>query len=199
MIRKLLLVAAWFPLTLILVLINLSMLVRYASAAPGTDRLSAIAPHDTAFQLAAPGTAQVLSANVVSADARVYLVEAFLKDHKSPMSPYAKHIVTEADRNGLDFRLIPAIAMCESNAGKHMPMKREFNFAGIAVYTGQNYGKAFDSWEHAITWVSEYIKERYYDKGVTDLKDIGAIWAPPSVAAGHSWSNCVDSFQNEII
>jgi hypothetical protein len=199
MMRKLALVAAWFPLTLILVFINLSMLVGYAKAAPAGDRISAVAPQDTAFQLAAPGTAQVLSASVVSGDARVYLVQSFLQDHKSPMSPYAEHIVAEADRNGLDFRLIPAIAMCESNAGKKMPMKREFNFAGIAVYTGQNYGKAFDSWEHAITWVSEYIKSRYYDRGVTDLKDIGAIWAPPSVEAGHSWSRCVETFQNEII
>jgi hypothetical protein len=197
--RKLLLVAAWFPLTLVLVLINLSILVGYAHGGYSGTRLSAVAPQDTAFQLAAAGTSQVLSASVIAADARVYLVESFLKDHRSPMSPYAGLIVSEADRLGLDFRLIPAIAMCESNAGKHMPKKKEFNFAGIAVYTGQNEGKAFDSWEHAITWVSEYVKSRYYDRGLTDLKDIGAIWAPPSVEAGDSWAKCVESFQTDII
>lgn len=197
--RKLLLVAAWFPLTFVLLLINLSMLIGYATAAPAGDRLSATAPQDTAFQLAAPGTSQVLSASIVSADARVYLVEEFLTRHKSPMSPYANFIVSESDKFGLDFRLLPAIAMCESNAGKRMPMKKEYNFAGIAVYTGQNEGKAFDSWEHAISWVSQYIKERYYDRGLTDLRDIGAIWAPPSVENDYSWTSCVESFQNDII
>lgn len=197
--RKLLLVAAWFPLTFVVVLINLTMLAGYANAAPDGDRLSAVAPQDTAFQLSSTGTAQVLSASVISADARVYLVETFLKEQTSPMAPYANLIVQEADRFGLDFRLVPAIAMCESNAGKRMPKKNEYNFAGVAVYTGQNQGKAFDSWEHAITWVSQYVKERYYDRGLTDIKDIGAIWAPPSVANGHSWANCVESFQGDII
>ncbi len=199
MTRKLLLVAAWFPLTLLLVLINLSMLVGYARSTSAGVRLNAVAPQDTAFQLAGASTSQVLSASIVSADARVYLVETFLKDHTSPMTPYAGLIVSEADRLGIDFRMIPAIAMCESNAGKHMPKKKEYNFAGVAVYTGQNQGKAFDSWEHAITWVSEYVKERYYDRGITSLIDIGAIWAPPSVANGNSWANCVESFQTDIM
>ena len=115
------------------------------------------------------------------------------------MTPYANLIVSEADRLGLDFRLIPAIAMCESGAGRRMPKKNEYNFAGVAVYTGQNQGKAFDSWEHAITWVTQYVKERYYDRGITQLQDIGVIWAPPSAANGGSWANCVESFQNDII
>ena len=197
--RKLLLVAAWFPLTFVLLLINLSLLVRYAVAAPAGDKLSAVAPQDTAFQLAAPGTSQVLSASIVAADARVYLVETFLTDHNSPMAPYANLIVSEADRFGLDFTLVPAIAMCESNAGKRMPLKKEYNFAGIAVYTGRNQGKAFDSWEHAIRWVNQYIFDRYYAKGITELIEIEKKWAPPAVESGHSWSNCVESFQNDII
>lgn len=199
MTRKLLLVVAWFPLTLALLLINLSMLVGHATAASADYRLNAMVPQETAFQLAAGGTSQVVSAQIVSADARAYLIEAFLLSHDSPMAPYAAHIVAEADRFGIDFRMVPAIAMCESNAGKHMPKKNEFNFAGVAVFTGQNHGKAFDSWEHSISWVSQYIKERYLNKGWTSLKDIGAIWAPPSVANGHSWANCVESFQKEII
>jgi hypothetical protein len=141
----------------------------------------------------------VLSATVVAGDARVLLVESFLRKHKSPMMPFASDIVAEADRFGIDFRMLPAIAMCESGAGKRMPKKDEFNAFGIAVYTGQQHGKAFDSWPHAITWVSQYIKERYYDRGYTDLYDIGAIWAPPSVEKGYSWTNCVQSFQDAII
>jgi len=199
MTQKLLLIAAWFPVTLILVCINLSLLIEYGKMAPDARRLHAVAPSDTTFQLAAGGTSQVLSAHIVAADARVYLVTAFLQKHKSPMAPYANLIVSEADRFGLDFRLVPAIAMCESNAGKHMPKKNEFNFAGIAVYTGQNNGKAFDSWEHAIGWISEYIKTQYYDVELDELREMETKWAPPAVENGHSWSNCVESFQNDII
>ena len=114
------------------------------------------------------------------------------------MTPYAGHIVREADRLGIDFRLVVAIAMCESNLGKKMPKLDEFNAWGIAVYTGKNQGKAFQSWDHAISWVSSYIKTKYYDRGITDLVAIGAIWAPPSVANGNSWSNCVELYQNSI-
>jgi hypothetical protein len=88
--------------------------------------------------------------------------------------------------------------MCESNVGKRIPSRNSFNAWGISVYTGQNFGATFKDWPHAIDWVSKYIKEKYYDKGVTDLKEIGAIWAPPSVEKGYSWTRCVESFLESI-
>jgi hypothetical protein len=197
MIRKSLLLVAWFPLTLFLLVLNLAMLTTYARG--NAQQLNASAP-DPSFQLtAAGGTSQVLSATVVAGDSRILLVEEFLRKHKSPMTSFAKDIVAEADRFGIDFRMLPAIAMCESGAGKRMPKKDEYNAFGIAVYTGQLHGKAFDSWPHAIAWVSQYVRERYYDRGHTNLYDIGAIWAPPSVEKGYSWTNCVQSFQDDII
>ena len=199
MFRKSLLLIAWFPLTFFLLIINLYVLTAYANS-PHAQQLNANAPLPTSFQLtAAGGTSQVLSASVIAGDSRVLLIESFLRKHKSPMAPFADAIVSEADRFAIDFRLIPAIAMCESNAGKRMPKKDEFNFAGIAVYTGQNHGKAFESWPQSIAWVAEYIKVHYYDRGYIDLYDIGAIWAPPSVGTGYSWTNCVKSFQDAII
>ncbi len=114
------------------------------------------------------------------------------------MTQYADLIVKEADTYGIDFRLLPAIAMCESNLGKHMPLKAGFNPFGIAVYTGTLKGKNFDNWEHSIEWVSQYIHDKYYAQGVTKLTDIGAIWAPPSVAHGNSWANCVQYFEESI-
>lgn len=198
--QKLLLVVAWFPITLILLIVNLAVLHGYNHTYPAEVKLSAMPPQELNFQLAAGiGTSQVLSAQIIASDARAYLVESFLKHHDSPMAPFSQIIVNEADKNGIDFRLVTAIAMCESNAGKRMPKKDEFNAFGIAVYTGQLNGKSFDSWPHAIEWVSNYIKTRYFDRGITDLHDIGAIWAPPSVETGYSWTNCVESFKKEII
>lgn len=197
MVRKILLTIVWFPLTFVLLLINLALLrslyveqshVQAADSNTSTKHITASA-----------GTAQILGTSVIAGDSRGLLLQSFLEKHGSPMAPFANLIVSESDTNGLDFRLVVAIAMCESNLGKKMPKMDEYNAWGIGVYTGENKGKAFDSWPHAITWVSNYIKTKYYDRGITDLKDIGAIWAPPSVEKGYSWTNCVQNFQGTIL
>lgn len=197
MIRKGLLVVLWFPVTICMLLVNLSLLAHTASA--NHEKLSATPMYDyQAAQLASPGTPQVLSAAVIAGDARTLLLQSFLERNKSPMAPYADVIVREADKNDIDFRLITAIAMCESNVGKRIPSRDSYNAWGIAVYTGAKSGKNFDDWEHAIAWVSRYIKERYFDQGITNLRGMAERWAPPSVTNGHSWANCVEEFQSSI-
>lgn len=197
MIRKALLTVLWFPLAFVLLILNLVLLRSlYLEQSPVLAANTTAQPKNLT---ASAGSAQILGASVIAGDARSLLLASFLEQHGSPMAPYAELLVKEADTNGLDFRMVVAIAMCESNLGKRMPKKDEFNAWGIAVYTGENKGKAFDSWPHAITWVSQYIKTKYYDRGITDLKKIGAIWAPPSVEAGYSWTNCVQNFQGNIL
>ncbi len=198
MVRKILLTILWFPLTFVLLLVNLALL-RSLYVEQSQAQAADSSPVVSKYITAAAGTAQILGDSVIAGDARALLLASFLEQHGSPMAPFAELLVKEADTNGLDFRMVVAIAMCESNLGKRMPKKDEFNAWGIAVYTGQNQGKAFDSWPHAITWVSQYIKTKYYDRGITDLKKIGAIWAPPSVEAGYSWTNCVENFQGNIL
>ncbi len=198
--KKALLVVLWFPLALIVLLGNLTVLAASRNWQAPALPLSATPLPDTGFQLtAAAGTAQVLGAKVIAGDARGLLLQSFLEDYDSPMAPYADYLVQQADTQGIDFRLVVAIAMCESNLGKHMPTSNSYNAWGIAVYTGKTIGADFDSWPHAIDWVSRYIKEKYYDRGIIDLKDIGAIWAPPSVEKGYSWTNCVETFQGNIL
>jgi hypothetical protein len=197
MLRKTLLALLWFPLTLILLLINLTLLESSAFWSQPTLPLSNVAPNDNSVT-ASSGTSEVLSANVIAGDARTMLLESFFKKNSSPMTPYASLIVAQADAYGFDFRLVPAIAMCESNLGKHVPLKAGFNPFGIAVFTGTQAGKNFDSWQGSIEWVSKYIHDRYYAQGITTLHDIGEIWAPPSATNGGSWADCVQFFENSI-
>ena len=187
----------WFPLTFILLIVNLTLLASSASWSHPALPLSNAAPNENSVT-AAGGTSEVLSANVIAGDARTSLLESFFKKNNSPMTPYANLIVEQADTYGFDFRLVPAIAMCESNLGKRVPLKSGFNPFGIAVFTGSQSGKNFDSWQHAIEWVSEYIYTKYYSKGITSLHDMGEIWAPPSATNGGSWANCVGQFENSI-
>ncbi len=194
---KVILVVLWFPLTLVLLIVNLTLLA--ATVKNGNDRTAIDFPEPIARHVTATaGTAQILGTSIVAGDARSLLLENYLKNYGSPMEPYADLIVREADANGLDFRLVFAIAMCESNLGKKIPSHDSFNPFGIAVFTGTLSGKKFTSWENAISWVSNYIKTFYYDRGITKLTDIGAIWAPPTEAVGHGWSSCVSEFQTSI-
>jgi hypothetical protein len=197
MLRKSLLVFAWFPITLVILVINLSLLAAMSRFEKPPHPLSAATPSESGFA-ASSGTPAVLSATVIAGDSRTLLLESFLNKYGSPMSPYAKLIVDEADKYGFDFRLLPAIAMCESNLGKHVPLKAGFNPFGIAVYTGTLKGKNFDNWEHAIEWVSQYVSERYYSQGITNLIDIQQQWAPPAAENGNSWAKCVQFFENSM-
>ncbi|HCR81423.1 hypothetical protein A2875_04180 [Candidatus Gottesmanbacteria bacterium RIFCSPHIGHO2_01_FULL_46_14] len=200
MVRKLLLVFLWFPVAVIFLGINLTILAASLNADPKVPPLSVVPTYSDDFQITTSrGTAQVLGATVTAADARALLLESFLRQHDSPMTPYADRIVAKADENGIDFRLVVAIAMCESNLGKRMPTRNSHNAWGISVYSGEQDGANFRDWTFAIDWVSKYIKEKYYDRGLVSLKDIGAVWAPPSVENGNSWMNCVESFQSSIL
>ncbi len=163
-----------------------------------------IAAHET-FQstdvaLAPSSTGKVLGISIEGADARELLIKSFITKFQpnSPMMPFTTAFVTAADTYQIDYRLIPAIAMCESNLGTHIPAHDSFNAWGIAVYTGQQSGKMFNDWNHAIDWVGKYIREKYYNRSITNLTEIGAIWAPPSVMKDNSWAKCVQGFMDQI-
>ncbi|MBI3576878.1 glucosaminidase domain-containing protein [Candidatus Gottesmanbacteria bacterium] len=197
MIGKSLLVLLWFPLTFVLLLVNLVLL---GASSKASASISEQYPRPLAHRVtASAGTAQILGASVVAGDARGLLLKRFLEKYGSPMAPYADLIVQQADANSIDFRLTVAIAMCESNLGKHIPSHDSFNPFGVAVFTGTQSGKKFESWEHAISWVSTYLRTNFYDRGITNLRDIGAIYAPPSVANGYSWTTCVEQFMGQIL
>lgn len=193
--QKILVALLWFPLTLILLIANLVLLATTVQKVHSAQNYSPTQLIDTRAVTASSGTGQVLGASVSPGDARTLLLEAFLLRHESPMSPYANLFVELADRFHMDYRLAPAIAMCESNLGKRLPLKSAYNAWGIGCYTGQEDAcKQFSDWPQAIGWVMEYMYQSYYAKGVTDLRDIGAIWAPPSVENDYSWTSCVEGF-----
>ena len=185
----------WFQVTVILLLVNLTLLSTKNTA------LLAKKPTSTNIILAPSiGSGKVLGTSIATGDARGLLLHNFI-EHYQPNSAFlslSDYLVITADKYGLDYRLIPAIAMCESNLGTHIPSHDSFNAWGIAVYTGQQSGKKFNDWQAAIDWVGKFIKEKFYDKNITNLNDIGAIWAPPSVEKDYSWTKCVSSFMNEM-
>jgi len=121
-------------------------------------------------------------------DSRVEKLEAFLANYDSPLAPYAEQFVRAADRYQLDWRLVPAITGVESTFGKQIPAN-SYNAYGWA--NGAFY---FQSWEQSIDYVSQYLKEKYVDRGLDTPYKMGPVYAPPS----RTWAGKVIYFMKQI-
>lgn len=127
---------------------------------------------------------QVLGNHVV--DFRPIRVAKFLKN--TPLEPLSEEIVAVSDKYGIDYRLIPAIAMKETGAGRTAP-DQSFNAWGF-----QNGKTRFASWEQAIDSVAKTLKERYIAKGLTSPDDIMPVYAPPAVENGGGWAISINKY-----
>src|SRR5690349_15718779 len=67
-------------------------------------------------------------------DFRVIALARYLESVDSPLAPHAELFIKEADRNNLDWRLVPAIAGLESSFGKHIPSD-SYNAWGWGIFT----------------------------------------------------------------
>ena len=141
--------------------------------------LTAIFAANPAFVNAATTTAT--STNVMaiqSRDMRVIALQNILEKYGSPLAPYAAFYVETADKNDMDWRLLPAIAGLESSFGLHqMPgSHNSYGWGGGHIY--------FASVEDGITTVLGALKTKYASRGATTVETIAPIysesatWAP---------------------
>ncbi len=138
------------------------------------------------------GSAARLTFGQILHDERIDTLRAYLSMHNSPLAGEAPHFISEADRLGLDWKLVAAIAGTESTFGKHVP-SGSYNAWGWGVPTGAQSGITFGSWKQGITTVSEGLKYRYIDRGAVTVEHIGRIYA-----ASPRWAGNVRFFLNKI-
>lgn len=127
-----------------------------------------------------------------SIDRRSEMLKKYLESKNSPMADAADHFVSEADRLGLDWKFVAAIAGNESYFGQLIPYN-SYNAWGWAVYTGTNDGMHFQDWKDGVTIVSEGLKYDYIDRGFVTIEQIGHRYA-----ADPAWSQKVQHFIDEI-
>ena len=125
-------------------------------------------------------------------DARPEIVKQYLASYDSSLVDYSEFIVLMADKYGIDYRLIPAIAQQESNLCKHIP-PGGFNCWGWGIHSRGTLG--FDSYEHGIETVTEGIKSEYIDKGFVTPEEIMSKYTPLS---NGSWAAGVNQFMSEM-
>jgi len=141
---------------------------------------------------ALPPESGSLKITLVSEDARVSVVKDFLTKYKSDLLPYAQNIVNAADKYNLDYRLVPAIAMQESNLCKKAP-KGSYNCWGFGIY-GKNVLK-FDNYTDAINTVTKTLATEYKGKGLATAEQIMTKYTPSNNGA---WADSVNHFMNQL-
>ena len=133
--------------------------------------------------------------NIISRDARPKIVSRFLSHYQCPLNPtdfYADLFVTTADKYNLDFRLLPAISMQESQCCKLMPDGSN-NCWGYGIYGGQIV--RFESIEQGMETVAQTLSKNYTAKGLMEPDEIMAKYTPQSKG---SWAYGVLYFMNEM-
>jgi hypothetical protein len=142
---------------------------------------------------ALPTVDSFFSGEATSDDARVEIVRQFLARYHSPLEPHAAFIVETAEKYNMDYRLIPAIAMQESNLCKKS-RPEAYNCWGFGIY-GDQY-LHFDSYEQGIETVTKTLAEKYKDKhGLITAEEIMSMYTPNS---NGSWANGVNYFMAEM-
>ncbi len=153
------------------------------------------APINTVIADGHVGIGQGINFDIQMADARVEIVRAFLERYKSTLTPYdhyAKALVDASDRYGLDYRLLPAIMMQESNLCKSSDPALH-NCLGFGIHERGTLG--FDTYEEGFDRAARELKANYIDRGLTTPEQIMKKYTPSS---NGSWANSVNQWIAEM-
>jgi len=146
-----------------------------------------------AFTYAAlPSSSSNFSGNIILKEGRIEMVRQFLAKYNSPLEPHAEFIVQTADNYEMDFRLIPAIAMQESNLCKKIPIDSH-NCWGFGIYGGKV--TRFENYPQAIETVTKTLATKYRDRGLITPEQIMSMYTPSS---NGSWARSVNHFMEKM-
>lgn len=191
--RRLFVLSSFFVLTpslLLFCLVFFSFLSYQKN--PYNNILSLFKSSKTVSYAALPTTSDIVQEEIVQQDARVEMVRQFFARHNSPLEPYAQLVVATADIYDLDFRLLPAIAMQESNLCKKEP-KNSNNCWGFGIY-GSKVTK-FSSYSEAIETVTKTLSHSYKKYGLVTPEEIMTKYTPSNTG---SWARSVSHFMGEL-
>lgn len=115
------------------------------------------------------------------------LINNFFKEHEAPLEGYGMKFVLEAEKNNIDWRLLPAIAMRETTGGKNTcknPKAQNNSFGYGSCKIG------FNSIDQSIEHLAETLsgnnsESKYYKIGMT-TEQILKKYNPDYIIPGYS-------------
>lgn len=195
--KKLFLIYSWLLLTIGVIFISVAS-IHFFSLKKSFNFLAKadqMNPEQSTEQIADLGEVKGIQTIIDSQDARVTLVANFLERYNSPLQPYdhfAYVFVSLADENQFDFRLLPAIAMQESNLCKVIP-PGTYNCLGFGIH--ERGTLAFESFEANFARAARELKANYIDIGLTTPEQIMTKYTPSS---NGSWADSVNQWMAEM-
>lgn len=186
--RKFIFTTAFFAVTFIGFLFSLIITVAFYH----TFNSSLASQKRNVSYAALPTNLNVFSTEITATDGRVEKIREFFAEYRSPLTPFAVDIVAAADQYGIDYRLVPAIAMQESNLCAKIPANSN-NCWGFGIYGGKV--TSFSDYKEGIYTVSKSLGTTYKANGLTTPNQIETVYTPPS---GGSWANGVNHFMEVL-
>lgn len=127
------------------------------------------------------------SVNTTLTDAqKVVKVHDFLVSRNAPLADYATQIVQDADKYGIDYRLVAAISIMESSGGM-------YDFRSYNAWGWGNF--SFSSYDQSIDAMSGYLKSEYINLGLTSPFTIAPKYCPPN---SYHWAAAVSSYMEQM-
>ncbi len=156
------------------------------------SNMFSLSRNNTVAYAALPTSQNTFSADISEQDGRVEKVRQFLQRYNSPLEPYAQDIVGAAEEYGLDYRLIPAIAMQESSLCLKIP-ENSYNCWGYGIYGNSIH--RFSDYKEGIYTVTKTLATKYKNRGLITPEEIMTMWTPSS---NGSWSHSVNYFMEQL-
>ena len=174
-----------------LVLFLITILIIYQSRSQAIAHEVAALGNTVAYA-ALPTSQNILSADITQDDGRKEKIRQFFAMYHSPLEPYAGDVVDAADEYGLDYRLVPSIAMQESGLCKTIP-PGSYNCWGFGIYGKQVMH--FKDYKEGIYTVTKALATRYKDRGLITPEQIMTMYTPSS---NGSWAFGVRHFMDKL-
>ena len=189
--KLLLLSLVWFPTTIFIIFLSLSTLINFKEF-HNNQTLGLTKGYENDFYNFEQNEVSPDKYSIPDTDARVAILKKFFSTYKSPLVDSSENIVRHSDIQGIDYALIPAISMQESQGCKIIP-PGSHNCWGFGIYGNRKV--EFDSYDSAISAVAKTIKEAYIKRGLTNPTLLEDRWTPSSVG---NWSYSVNFFIGKI-
>lgn len=138
---------------------------------------------------------QVINPEVKDLEAKAKAIDDYFKSYNMPLAGTGKKMVEEAEKNDLDWRLLPAIAVRESTGGIHQCKKVGFNpFGWGSCKIGfKSYDQAIETVARNLGGNNPNTKHHYHDK---ETLEILKAYNPPSIVP--KYAEQVISIMNKI-
>lgn len=112
-------------------------------------------------------------------DERAEKIDAYFSKWDLPLAGYGAKMVAAADKYGLDWRILPALAMLETTGGKNLcgtgGNKNAFGFGGCSIYF-KTFEDAFDAVAKTLSGNGEKTADLYSGKSIEEILE---VYNPP--------------------